>query len=128
MDFVIGVDIGTQSTKALLCDAHGRIVAQHAKGYRPDTPQPLWAEQWPSVWLGAVLTCIARCVDGAKSSEPDFASGAVRAICVSSLYGGSGIPVDEHIEPLHPCLIWICLLYTSPSPRDKRQSRMPSSA
>ena len=24
--------------------------------------------------------------------------------------------------------ILICLLYTSPSPRDKRQSRMPSSA
>ena len=24
--------------------------------------------------------------------------------------------------------IYICLLYTSPSPRDKRQSRMPSSA
>ena len=23
---------------------------------------------------------------------------------------------------------WSCLLYTSPSPRDKRQSRMPSSA
>ena len=28
------------------------------------------------------------------------------------------------------CIVWdeICLLYTSPSPRDKRQSRMPSSA
>ena len=26
------------------------------------------------------------------------------------------------------CLYLICLLYTSPSPRDKRQSRMPSSA
>ena len=25
-------------------------------------------------------------------------------------------------------LRWFCLLYTSPSPRDKRQSRMPSSA
>ena len=25
-------------------------------------------------------------------------------------------------------LLYICLLYTSPSPRDKRQSRMPSSA
>ena len=24
--------------------------------------------------------------------------------------------------------LWHCLLYTSPSPRDKRQSRMPSSA
>ena len=25
-------------------------------------------------------------------------------------------------------VVYICLLYTSPSPRDKRQSRMPSSA
>ena len=25
-------------------------------------------------------------------------------------------------------VMWACLLYTSPSPRDKRQSRMPSSA
>ena len=25
-------------------------------------------------------------------------------------------------------LLFLCLLYTSPSPRDKRQSRMPSSA
>ena len=27
-----------------------------------------------------------------------------------------------------PAKFWDCLLYTSPSPRDKRQSRMPSSA
>ena len=30
MDYVIGVDIGTHSTKALLVDAQGRIVAQHS--------------------------------------------------------------------------------------------------
>ena len=35
--------------------------------------------------------------------------------CITSLQNGAD-------------LIWICLLYTSPSPRDKRQSRMPSSA
>ena len=29
---------------------------------------------------------------------------------------------------LVPVAIYPCLLYTSPSPRDKRQSRMPSSA
>ena len=28
----------------------------------------------------------------------------------------------------HDDVIHYCLLYTSPSPRDKRQSRMPSSA
>ena len=32
------------------------------------------------------------------------------------------------INPRLLALLGICLLYTSPSPRDKRQSRMPSSA
>ena len=38
---------------------------------------------------------------------------------------GKDLPADYVIstEP-----VWDCLLYTSPSPRDKRQSRMPSSA
>ena len=34
---------------------------------------------------------------------------------------------DFRIQKQNPSLIF-CLLYTSPSPRDKRQSRMPSSA
>ena len=34
-----------------------------------------------------------------------------------------GIEISYSPEPLR-----LCLLYTSPSPRDKRQSRMPSSA
>jgi len=106
-EYVVGVDIGTQSTKALLCDARGRIVAQHNKGYQPDTPQPLWAEQWPQVWLDAVLECIAGCVAAAAASEPGFSASAVRAVCISSLYGGSGIPVDADMQPLHPCLIWM---------------------
>ena len=33
--------------------------------------------------------------------------------------------IPERFVPAHPIA---CLLYTSPSPRDKRQSRMPSSA
>ena len=105
--YVIGVDIGTQSTKALLCDAHGQIVASHAKGYRPDTPEPLWAEQWPDVWLDAVFECIAGCVARAKNANADFSADAVRAVCISGLYGGSGIPVDADMQPLHACLIWM---------------------
>ena len=35
------------------------------------------------------------------------------------------IPMLTLANAINP---WICLLYTSPSPRDKRQSRMPSSA
>jgi xylulokinase len=105
MDHVIGIDIGTQSTKALLVDARGRIVAQHAQGYQPDTPKPLWAEQWPAVWLDAVVACISQCV--AQAAQQGVAAADVKALCVSSLYGGSGIPVDADMRPLHPCLIWM---------------------
>ena len=45
---------------------------------------------------------------------------------------GDGIvQVNEKEYPAYVRTHWVilpCLLYTSPSPRDKRQSRMPSSA
>ena len=44
---------------------------------------------------------------------------------------GTGSKIDEEVwEPRSDVRssVIICLLYTSPSPRDKRQSRMPSSA
>ena len=53
------------------------------------------------------------------------------------LHGLSGFVnkhMDEHKLPIPDALVLplkalkACLLYTSPSPRDKRQSRMPSSA
>ena len=45
--------------------------------------------------------------------------------------GPSGIDLLDKVKELRPeipVIIMTCLLYTSPSPRDKRQSRMPSSA
>ncbi len=102
-DCVIGVDIGTQSTKAVLVScADGRILAQQTRAYQPDTPQALWAEQWPQVWLDAVEQCVASLV--AQAVVP---AGCIRAVCISSLYGGSGIPVDAAGQVLHPCLIWM---------------------
>ncbi|MEP6942326.1 MAG: FGGY-family carbohydrate kinase [Betaproteobacteria bacterium] len=107
MEHVIGVDIGTQSTKALLCDARGRIVAQHAIGYHPDTPRPSWAEQSASVWLDAVERAIRGCLDAAARADRGFLPVSVRAVCVSGLYGGSGVPIDAAMQPTHPCLIWM---------------------
>ena len=43
-------------------------------------------------------------------------------------YGWSVIQEDVYSFRVDSSLTWSCLLYTSPSPRDKRQSRMPSSA
>ena len=35
---------------------------------------------------------------------------------------------DQNVRLVSYALHWICLLYTSPSPRDRTRSRMPSSA
>ncbi len=102
MDHVIGVDIGTQSTKAVLVRADGRVVAQRSAAYRVETPRPLWAQQWPQVWLDAVEATVRELMAG-SGVAPD----SVRGLCVDSLYGGSGIPVDAEGTPLHPCLIWM---------------------
>lgn len=100
--YVIGVDIGTQSTKAVLVGTDGRIVAQHAQSYQVETPRPLWAQQWPDVWVNAVADCIRGVVQQSGVAPED-----VKSLCVSSLYGGSGIPVDAQGKPLYPCLIWM---------------------
>ncbi|MGS0757580.1 FGGY family carbohydrate kinase, partial [Roseateles sp. GG27B] len=100
--FVIGVDVGTQSTKAVLVRADGRIVATHSQSYQVETPAPLWAQQWPSVWMNAAVACIKGVL-----AQVDGAQTAIKSICISSLYGGSGIPVDADGKALYPCLIWM---------------------
>ena len=40
----------------------------------------------------------------------------------------AGVRKEDQVKELENKGIKACLLYTSPSPRDKRQSRMPSSA
>ena len=47
-------------------------------------------------------------------------SGSGKTTCLMMLAGFE--------TPTHGEILLDCLLYTSPSPRDKRQSRMPSSA
>ena len=85
---VIGVDIGTQSTKAVLVRADGHIVAQASINYQVETPKPLWPQQWPGVWLYAVAASICGVL-----AEAGVDAASVKSLCVSSLYGGS---IDPH--------------------------------
>ena len=56
--------------------------------------------------------------------------GVTFVLFVGILMGHFGYIVDEHILKFvrEFGLILFCLLYTSPSPRDPKTSRMPSSA
>ena len=59
-----------------------------------------------------------------SSSHPDFVLPSLRGDVTARI----AVVVDTSGSIKDKELARICLLYTSPSPRDKRQSRMPSSA
>lgn len=102
MNYLLGTDIGTSGTKTILMDTEGNLIAQDLQEYDVLTPKPLWAEQWPDVWLNATKTSIKNTVQ--KSGIP---AEQIRGIAISGLYGGSGIPLDEKMEPVRPCMIWM---------------------
>jgi xylulokinase len=99
---VIGLDIGTQGTKAALIDIERGILGTAETGYKPSHPKPRYAEQWPQVWERAVYKVLSELIE-----KTDTAPEEIEAVSISSLYGGSGIPVNEKIEPTYPCLIWM---------------------
>jgi sugar (pentulose or hexulose) kinase len=100
--YLMGVDIGTLGTKALIVSPDGRVLGSALAEYGVEHPKPSWAEQWPQVWEEAACAVIRGSLRAA-SIKPDDVAG----VCVSGLYGGSGIPVDAGLNPLHPCLIWM---------------------
>ena len=71
--------------------------------------------------------------DGPEIEQPEkiYYDQAQRRMAAKNFFGA--IESLEAIETRYPFGKYaeqaqVCLLYTSPSPRDKRQSRMPSSA
>jgi sugar (pentulose or hexulose) kinase len=101
MTFLIGTDIGTLGTKTVVVDVEGRVRASTFQEYGVLNPQPGWAEQWPGVWAEAVSDTMRSAIQISGVDPADIAGA-----CISSLYGGSGIPVDREGEPIRPCIIW----------------------
>jgi gluconokinase len=95
---VIGVDIGTSSTKAVLYDGAGAVLARHGVEYPLLTPVPGAAELEPEQIVRAVIESIAGVVQGVE---------AQRIACVSfSAAMHSVIAVDALGAPLSKCITW----------------------
>jgi xylulokinase len=101
MTYLIGTDIGTLGTKSILVTIEGEITASAFEEYDVITLKPSWAEQRPEIWFDAVCKTIKSVLDTSKVESKD-----VEGVCISSLYGGSGIFCDKNMSPLRPCLIW----------------------
>ncbi|HLL23899.1 MAG TPA: FGGY family carbohydrate kinase [Kofleriaceae bacterium] len=97
---VVGIDLGTQSCKAVVCDAQLRVLGAHAVACTTRYPGPSMAEQDPAAWEAALAPAIARALAAANVRAPDIA-----AIAIAGQLDGC-IAVDAGGAPLHPALIW----------------------
>ncbi|WP_127587615.1 gluconokinase [Paenibacillus koleovorans] len=98
--YVVAVDLGTTSTKTLVIDRDGRVIASNAIEYPLHTPRPDRAEQDPLEIFEAAVTGIAEVIRNAGISGGEV-------ICVSfSSAMHSLIAVDRDGSPLTPCVTW----------------------
>lgn len=98
MAYLLGIDIGTSGTRALLIDPRGRIAASATAGYPCLAPQPAWSEQHPDHWIAATRKTVRACLRKAPKGE-------VVAIGLSGQMHGS-VFVDARGRVLRPAILW----------------------
>jgi xylulokinase len=101
MDYVIGCDVGSQGTKAILLSTTGQFAGEAYEGYSIDYPHPLWAEQPVERWLDALTLAIRRLL-----SESGVPGKSIRALSLATQVDGV-IPIGSTGQPLHPAIIWM---------------------
>jgi xylulokinase len=98
---VIGIDIGTQSLKAIVVDGDLTVRGEGSVAYRPAFPRPGWAEQDPRLWLDSLRPTIDIAMTRAGATGHD-----VVAIGITGQLDGC-LAVDRHGAALAPALIWM---------------------
>nr|WP_178382432.1 gluconokinase [Paenibacillus sp. P3E] len=98
--YMLGVDIGTTSTKAVLFEENGKITAQADQGYPLHTPSSSVAEQDPDQILFAVVHTV-----GAVMKDSAIRPDSVLFLSFSSAMH-SVIAVDHAGNPLTACITW----------------------
>ena len=96
----LGIDLGTSAVKAMLIDDEQAIVGSAHVPLGVSRPFPGWSEQNPRDWLDAAERAI-----GALHAAHARAFAAVRGVGLSGQMHGATL-LDQHDEPLRPCLLW----------------------
>jgi len=100
INYLLGIDIGTSSTKVLLMSIEGEVIATEVSDYNLNSPKVKWAEENPENWWDALKICVGKInkfyVDELKS---------VKAIGLSGQMHGA-VFVDKTGKALYPCIVW----------------------
>lgn len=101
VQYLIGIDIGTTSTKGILVESGGRVVASHTVTHGIDSPQPGWYEHdADAVWWGD-LCAVTRAVLGASGVDPRAVAGVAVSAMVPQM-----LPLDEQGAPLRKAILY----------------------
>jgi xylulokinase len=100
MPHVIGLDISTTATKAVLVDESGAVVAVGAVEYDYDVPRPGWTEQDPALWWNGAVGAIQQVL--ATTAVP---GSDVAAIGLTGQMHGL-VLLDDHDSVLRPAILW----------------------
>ncbi|MDQ6814909.1 MAG: FGGY family carbohydrate kinase, partial [Bacteroidota bacterium] len=98
MNYYLGVDIGTTSSKAVAFSNSGKVIASHSIHYDMHHPQPGWSEQDPDEILRAVIDTLNEVLVTLAPDLPIF-------VCFSAAMH-SLMSITEHGKLLTPCIIW----------------------
>ena len=98
--FLLGVDIGTSGTKAVLFTPEGETVAEAARRYPMTPPHGGWAEQHPSLWWDAVCACLRE-----LTARPEVEGGEILSLGLSGQMHGS-VLLDGEGNPTAPAILW----------------------
>jgi xylulokinase len=100
-DALLGLDVGTTSTKAVLFDLEGRELARASSNpYHNSSPQPGWVEQDPEeVWQAVVDTL-------KQIMQQSSGSAEIKAICMA-VQSGSLLPANKAGDPVYPIITWL---------------------
>jgi xylulokinase len=95
----LGIDIGTGSSKAVLVDGNGRVVASATRPHRTTSPQPGWFEHAAEeVWWSAVTALSREVLASAGDTH-------VEAVCASGI-GPCALVTDDVARPLRPAILY----------------------
>ena len=100
MSFVLGIDVSTTATKAVLVDDGGSVVAVGASEYPFAVPQPLWAEQDPKLWWHAACTAI-----GATLATAGARADQIAGVGLTGQMHGL-VLLDDADRVLRPAILW----------------------
>ena len=100
MGHVLGIDVSTTATKAVLIDESGAVVGVGASAYGFSVPRPLWSEQDPELWWDGAVDAI-RSVLATTGVQADD----VDAIGLTGQMHGA-VLLDAAGDVLRPAILW----------------------